>query len=143
LSATARVIPGDGGVDHLRGLGRESAVIAEHLDPDPLLVERIELAPDIEAQEAHQVADLGLGPFPILGRESVEGEAFDAGLARRSEHLAGGLGALAVAGGAGKPPRLRPAAVAVHDDGDVARNRRARISGGRLRLEAGRRLAHF
>ena len=109
-------------------------MIAEDLEANPLLVKAVELAPDVEAEQAGEVADLLRRAPPILRGESVEGQAFDPRLAGGAQHRAGGLGAGAVAGGARQAPRLRPAAVAVHDDGDVARGteRAVRPGAGRL-----------
>ena len=66
-------------------------------------------------------ADLVLRARPVLGAEGVERERRDPDAARGARHGAYGLGALAVARHAGEAARLGPAAVPVHDDGDVAR----------------------
>ena len=59
-------------------------------------------------------------------------EVLDAELDRRPHRAAHGLHAHAVPGRARQPALLGPAAVAVHDDGDVARHRRARAARPRL-----------
>src|SRR5215471_8262035 len=44
-------------------------------------------------------------------------------------------GTFAVTGDLGKTPHRRPSAVAVHDNGDVARTRNAHVRRGRLRTD--------
>src|SRR5215469_1454627 len=46
-------------------------------------------------------------------------------------------GTFAVTGDLGKVPRRSPSAIAVHDNGDVARTRHARIHRGPLRTDTG------
>ena len=59
---------------------------------------------------------------PVLRREGVERENFDAVIGGRLQRAPDRFGAGAMAGDARQPALLRPAAVAVHDDGDVARD---------------------
>ena len=63
-------------------------------------------------------------PRPVLGAEGEDGQVFDAEFAGRAHGAAQGLDAAAVALDARQAARRRPAAVAVHDDGDVRAARR-------------------
>ncbi len=73
------------------------------------------------AQQAHQKGDFGLGAAPVFQRKSVQGEGGNmqpgAGLNDGARRLHTG----AMAGNARQMAALRPAAVAVHDDGNMAR----------------------
>ena len=73
----------------------------------------------------HQRVHFIFGPVPVLGRKSVEREIFDADFARRADDFARGIRAAPMTLDARQTMLLRPAAVAVHDDGDVLRQRRA------------------
>src|SRR5690606_39722262 len=116
---------------------REGGVIAEDAQANALAMEAVELALDVEAEQAGELGDLGLGPTPVLRGEGIERQALDPGLARRAQRPPRRLRAGAVAGRTGQPARLRPAAIAVHDDGDVPGHRRRRS--GPVRLGPGRR----
>ncbi len=75
--------------------------------------------PDHLAVEAHEEADLVRGALPVLGGEGVGGEVLDPQLQRALDHVEQRALTRFVALGAGQSPLLGPAAVAVHDDGDV------------------------
>src|SRR3546814_17672510 len=66
-------------------------------------------------------SDLLLGPLPVFGTEGVERHRLDTEVARRAHDGAHRLDAGLVAGDARKQALLGPAAVAVHDDSDMAR----------------------
>ena len=59
--------------------------------------------------------------LPVLGGKGVEREILDADVFAVIGDFAHGLGADGVAGGAGQAALFRPAAVAVENDGNVAR----------------------
>jgi hypothetical protein len=73
-------------------------------------------------EEGHQHRHLVLGPVPVLGGKGVEREVTDADRVRGPHDRARGLDALVVAGDPRQAPLGRPAAVPVHDDGDVGRH---------------------
>jgi len=79
---------------------------------------------DIFAEELHEEFDFGFGAAPVFDGEGVEGERFDVQARAGLDGGARGLRAGGVAGDARKMTLLGPAAVAVHDDGDVARQAR-------------------
>ena len=72
--------------------------------------------PEQFEQEAH----LGLRPGPVLGAEGVEREYGDAHVGGGAHGAAERLDALAVARRTRQPALRGPAAVAIHDDGNVA-----------------------
>ena len=61
---------------------------------------------------------------PVLGREGVERQELNAHLAGNLSHLANGVDTVLVAETAFLTVLLGPTPVAVHDDGDVARDAR-------------------
>ena len=75
----------------------------------------------IALEQRHQHADFGLRPLPVLGRERVEREDLDAQPGRGLDDVAHGVDAGAMPFDARQVPARGPAAVAVHDDGDVGR----------------------
>ena len=82
------------------------------------------------------------GRVPVFGGKGIEREELDAGFLAGFDAFADGLGAGAVAGDARQAAVLGPAAVAIHDDGDVAwRARGCGHGGGRGR--AGNRARHW
>src|SRR5262245_42864630 len=106
----------------LHQLRAECRIVADQLEPDALLHQSIELALEIVAHQRRQVGDLAVATLPVLRRESVERKHLDAMIGGRLERALDRLGAGAMPGDAGQTARFGPAAVAVHDDGDVARN---------------------
>ena len=75
---------------------------------------------NVFAEELHEEFDFGFGAAPVFDGEGVEGEGFDAQAGAGFDGCAGGIRAGAVTGDAREMALLGPAAVAVHDDGDVA-----------------------
>src|SRR5262249_23662505 len=75
---------------------------------------------------------------PVLARESEDREVLHAFADARLHDLAHGLHAFPVAADARQEPLLRPAPVAVHDDGDVARD----LGGLRNRLRGAIEVRH-
>ncbi len=71
-------------------------------------------------QEAHQSLDLEGRARPVLGGKGVEGEVAETDLAAVDDDFSNRRRPLVVAGETGQPPRLRPSAVAVHDDRHVS-----------------------
>ena len=73
----------------------------------------------IFAEQAHQEIHFGLGAAPVFEREGVEGEARQLQARAGFDDFARGFYSGAVSGDARQVAALRPAAVAVHDDGEV------------------------
>ena len=78
-------------------------------------------------EQPHQREDFGLRPLPVFGRKGVEREVLDLQARRSLRRMRAPLRRpVSCPLIRGKPRVLRPATVAIHDDGDVARNRFAR-----------------
>ena len=79
-------------------------------------------------EQPHQEADFGMGPTPVLGREAVERQHRDAeitGIAHRTPQR---FQPAPVAFLPRQTAHLRPAAVSIHDDGDMVGGRSPRIA---------------
>ena len=116
----------DGPLDVLRrpGLGRVERP-ADPLDAHVELVELLDAAEQLGV-EAEDVADLGAGTDPVLGREPEHGEPADVPRHGDAHEPGQVLLALGVPLGPRQPAPPCPAAVAVHDAGDVQWHRRPR-----------------
>src|SRR5215203_7565735 len=94
---------------------------ARKTEPGPTLVQLGHLLAGRVKEELHERLYLTLWTRPVLGREGVEGQRLHpcapGGLQQWREHRDTGP----VTRCARKPATLRPAPVAVHDDGDVTR----------------------
>jgi hypothetical protein len=106
--------------DGARHVRPEAGTIADHLEADPLLDQRGYLRPQVVPQQSGQVAHLVRRALPVLGGEGEKGQPLYPGLGRGLDRAAHGLGPGLVAHGARQPAGGGPAAVAVHDDSDVA-----------------------
>jgi hypothetical protein len=73
-------------------------------------------------QQTHQRDDFSSGALPVFSGERVKREIFYVQIAATFDAFSNCLGASFVAFYARQSARLRPTAVAVHDDGDVAGN---------------------
>jgi hypothetical protein len=85
------------------------------------------LVDQVRAQEAHQVAHFRIGALPVVDREGVQRQALDAHARALLGDLAHGLDAFLVPEDAPQSAALGPASVAVHDHGDVRRERAAQL----------------
>ena len=110
------------GGDELANAPVEHRQIADHLEPDPVGVQLRDFLLEGVQEEVHQDRDLLGRATPVLAREREQREEFDIALDAGEDDRPHGLDAAAVTGDTGQHPLLRPAAVAVHDDRDVARN---------------------
>ena len=115
----------------------EPLALADDPDPDIGSVQVGEVVAHETLEEAHQVGDLLGGPAPVLGGEAVQGEIADADLAGGTDGAPDGLDAAPVSLDPRQAAPRRPAAVAVHDDGDMGREPRSRIGGAGLGREKG------
>ena len=73
-------------------------------------------------EQFHQRLDLGLRAVPVFRGEGIQGEIFHAEVDAGVRDLSNGFRSRAVAFAARQSAFLGPAAVAVHDDCDVAGN---------------------
>ncbi len=111
----------DGGLELAHHRRVQLLPAAEDVEADVVLSQRLPLPAHVLLEQVHQRPDLEPRALPVLHREGVEGEHLEAEAGRRLDRLAHRGDARPVPFDAGQVARLRPAAVAVHDDGDVAR----------------------
>ena len=93
----------------------------EQPDPHALGLQLGGLASHGRLEQAEQAGDLVVGASPVLAAERVQGQDTDAATDRVTEHAADRFDTGAMAIELGQLPLARPAAIAVHDDRDVAR----------------------
>ena len=78
-----------------------------------------EIAADEALHHPHELVDLGLRPRPILRRKAVDRQIRDRKLHGGAHRPPDRLHAHAMTDRARQSTRIRPSAIAVHDDGDV------------------------
>ena len=100
----------------------EARRVADDLEADAVGMQLRDLLLERTREEIHQDRDFIGGPAPVLAREREERQVFDALLDCRTHRGAHRFDALAMSGDAREQPLVRPAAVAVHDDGDMSRD---------------------
>jgi hypothetical protein len=101
-------------------VGRQSVAAAENAQAHARLLQPRQITGHIGPHQPHQVRDLLGRTAPVLGREAEDGQALDAEIGRGLDRALQRLDPLAMSHGARQAPGARPAAVAVHDDGDMA-----------------------
>ena len=99
--------------------GGEPPEVADGVEANAVVEDLVALVEEEVAQELHERVDLLLGARPVLLAEGVEGERAQAEAACDAHGSPDGGGALPVPGRPRLAARLRPAAVAIHDDTDV------------------------
>ena len=102
-----------------RVLSREAVQFPQDMDLNPLLDQVRLLFPGIELQKTHEGRDLPGRPVPVFRGEGEKGEDLDPQLDGSFQGLPDGLHPLPMPGMAGKSPLPGPAAVTIHDDGNV------------------------
>ena len=108
------------GVEHLaHGLG-QAAEVADGHEADVVVEDLVALGDQELAEQAHERVDLAGGARPVLLAEGVERERVEAEAAADPDDAAHRGAPGLVPGLARLAARLGPAAVAVHDDADVA-----------------------
>ena len=135
-----RVVPGEpGGPVHLAQHAARDPPVAppRERDAHALGVQLVGAPLEQPPVEVHEVAHLVDRPAPVLGGERVDGQGPHPGGERAVGGVEQRLLARGVALGARQALALGPSAVAVHDDGHVARDRRRvnrRRQGHRTRI---------
>src|SRR5215475_1866017 len=114
----------------------ERGDIADDAQADADLVELADLLLERRVEELLEDRNLLRGPAPVLGAEREQGEVLHPALRAGPDDRANRLAAAAMPGDPRQQASPRPAPVAVHDDGDVARNRAG------LGNDLGRALGH-
>ena len=97
--------------------------VAQHPDRHALLPKLGGLPRDVFLQQLHQGFDLAGRTLPVLLAEGEERQNPYAGLQTALDHLADRFHPGMMAQRTGQRASLGPAAIAIHDDGDVAGNR--------------------
>ena len=122
--------------DERDNIGLEIVAFADDPDPDPVGVEFGEIVANEALEEAHQHRHLVRRTAPVLRREAIDRQELHAALDRRADDPAHRLDAAPMTLEARQAARLSPAAVAVHDDGDVGR-RPSRTGSGAVMMHEG------
>ena len=105
----------------MRHVGRQRFGAADHVEADVVAQQRLELEAEVALEQHHQRADFGGRALPVLDRKRVKGQDFEAQARRGLDDVADRVDAGAMAFDARQVALAGPAAVAVHDDGDVPR----------------------
>ena len=106
---------------------RPNDEVADRLQADAVVHDLRPLVDEVVVEELHQRVHLIRRALPVLRRERVQRERAEADLARAAHDIAHALRALAVAVDSRQLAPARPAAVAVHDDRHVSRQRPAHV----------------
>ena len=124
--------PGLNAVDEEPGLHRKSVELADGEQAHVLAVEVLCLFIEKPVEQAHQGGDFGRRTAPVFRGKCVERQVFHTQLDTRFHYLANGFRPGTVTLESWKPAFLGPAAIPIHDDGDVAWDFRMFHHGGRL-----------
>ncbi len=102
---------------------REVVGAADVGHADVVVVHALDVADEVAFEELHKEADLGLGTAKVVfERESVEGEPGEVDAGGGFDDVLDGLSSFLMAQETLEGALAGPAAVAVHDDGDVLGN---------------------
>ena len=113
--------------NHLLQAGFETRQVADDAQPDAIAMQLRDLTLQGRQEEPHQQRDFLGRTTPVLGTEGEEREELDPPPGAPFDRGTYGLDPLAVTGSAWQMPACGPAAIAIENDGDVARDG----SGGR------------
>ena len=109
-------------IEQDRDVAGQSTPLADDADPDVVGVQLGKIMTDEALQKPHQVRDfLGWAP-PILGGKAVDRQVADAEIAGGAHGATDRFDAAAMALEPRQSALGRPAAIAVHDDGDMRRD---------------------
>src|SRR5690606_30380567 len=120
-------------------LGGEGAAFADEAQPHAAARQLVHFAVEGAHEQLHQCAHFLLRPLPVLAREREQRERLDAAPEAVVDAEVDRARAGTVADAARAVAALGPAAVAVHDDGQVARKRGLGPGSGHGRSPPGRR----
>ena len=106
-------------IQFLAHVARQFVGPADDVEPDVVAEQHVQFRTQIALQQQHQRPDFGGRPLPVLHRERVQRQDLEAEAGRRLDGVADGVDARPMTFDARQMPLRGPAAVAVHDDGDV------------------------
>ena len=95
--------------------------VADHAQAYALGVEVADFFLQVEGKQTHQAAHFFEGAAPVFGTKSKQSEVANAALAAGLHDGAHAARTHGMAGRLGQAARTGPAAVAIHNDGDVLR----------------------
>ena len=130
-AAGARLV--EGALDRAARLGWQLVDPAEEPDPDPFGAQLGGLIADGTLEQPEQPDDFLVGAGPVLATEGVQRQDRDTAADRVPQQVPDGLDAGGVTLELGDVPLAGPAAIAIHDDGDVTRQ----LLGRQERLDRG------
>ena len=119
---------GDGGFQFLPDRGGQGIHATHAGEADAVAHDFGKLAAQINAQQPPQHVNLGARTLPVFGGESIQRQGLDAQPAAGFNGVTNSVDTRGMACGAGQIPLAGPAAVAIHNDGDV-RGQAVRIDG--------------
>jgi hypothetical protein len=112
---------GTGALDTLNSVGRELMQPTDEINADAVLNQRGRLSLDRLGKECEEPSDLSVITPPVLSAKGVDSQVGDAELCSARNDTTQGFGASGMSVKLIATLRTRPTAVAVHDDGDMAR----------------------
>ena len=101
---------------------RQIMQTADGLQPDVLLLHLRRLLAEKQLQQFHQRIHLALRPLPVLRGKSIQGQKLHTQITTGLRHAPNRLSSLTVPLRARQATLFCPATIAIHDDGDVARD---------------------
>jgi hypothetical protein len=107
--------------EHCDEIGRHSVLRTDDPEPNVVFMKLGEVAADEAPEKPHEIGNLDLRPLPILRRKAEEGKMGDADVRRRAHAFFCTFNASAMALRAREPPLCGPAAITVHDYGNMFR----------------------
>ena len=119
LEAASRLRCALGFFDFLKRQFWQSIAPADNLEPYAVFTQASGFQAQVSPQEPKDAFHLGSRPTPVVGRKRVERKTCYAKRGRAFHNAAHCGHSGAMAGDAGQSTPFRPAAISIHDDGDV------------------------
>ena len=94
--------------DQGNDVGGQAGSLADHLEPDPVAMQISDLVAQIEAQQPHEIPDLGFRAAPVLGRKAEKGQVRNPHVGRGLDDFPRDLRARADVRRSGEDPSLWP-----------------------------------
>jgi hypothetical protein len=112
---------GFGAGDELLQRLRKARCVAHHFESHTVGIHAVDLFLQIGHEQVHEAGDFFFRAFPVFGAEGKQAEVGDAHFGAAFDDVTHPLGPCRVAQGRRHEALFGPAAVAVHDDGNVLR----------------------